>query len=432
MFFSALQTETSVPSPSLVVQFAIALFIGALIGIERERKQADEKELTIGGLRTFTLIALCGAVAAWLSQTAELPWLFLAVGAMVTAAILAGYVQHVRAQPQSVGMTTEIAALVTYLLGGTTLYGEAGVAVALAIATSAVLAFKQPMHGFVRRIGQDDLYAALKLLIATFIILPVLPNRTLDPWDALNPYELWVLVILISALSFLGYLLSRWIGATKGTTLTGLLGGLVSSTAVTLSLSRRSREIKASLPAEAALLSGLMLAWSTMFVRIVVEVALVHRPLVPRVAVGMGAMAAAAAVAAAISYRRANSARSEVSIPLKNPFSLTAAIKFAAFFAAVLCVVAVVNRNAPSSGIYIVAALAGLTDVDAIALSMARAAKGGSDPDLAVRAITTAAVANTLTKCAIVGVLAAPRLRVQVIVATLGILACGALTAVLV
>jgi uncharacterized membrane protein (DUF4010 family) len=432
MVLSEVQAESSVPLSSLVLQFATALFIGALIGIEREKKQTDDDEPSIGGLRTFTLIALCGAVAAWISQRAELPWLFLAVGAMVTASVVAGYVQHVRQRPDSIGMTTEIAALVTYLLGGTTLYGEAGVAVALAIATSAILAFKQPMHGFVHRIGREDLFAALKLLIATFIILPVLPDRTLDPWDALNPYELWVLVILISALSFLGYLLSRWIGATKGATLTGLLGGLVSSTAVTLSLSRRSREMKASRHAEAALLSGLMLAWSTMFVRVVVEVALVYRPLVPRVAIGMGAMAAAAAVAAAISYRRANASSSEVSIPLKNPFSLTAAIKFAALFAVVLCVVAVVNRNASSSGIYLVAALAGLTDVDAIALSMARAAKGGSDPEVAVRAITTAAVANTLTKCVLVGVLAAPRLRTQAILATLAILACGAAAAALV
>src|SRR5688572_29366750 len=129
MCFSALQTETSVPLSSLVLQFATALFIGALIGIEREKKQTDDDEPSIGGLRTFTLIALCGAVAAWTSQLAELPWLFLAVGAMVTAAVVAGYVQHVRQRPDSIGMTTEIAALVTYLLGGTTLYGEAGVAV---------------------------------------------------------------------------------------------------------------------------------------------------------------------------------------------------------------------------------------------------------------------------------------------------------------
>jgi uncharacterized membrane protein (DUF4010 family) len=430
MFFSALKTETSVPPPSLVVQFGIALFIGALIGIERERKQADEKELTIGGLRTFTLIALCGAVAAWLSQTADLPWLFLAVGAMVTAAILAGYVLHVRAQPKSVGMTTEIAALVTYLLGGTTLYGEAGVAVALAIATSAVLAFKQPMHGFVHRIGQDDLYAALKLLIATFIILPVLPNRTLDPWEALNPYELWVLVIAISGLSLFGYVLSRWIGATKGTTLTGLLGGLVSSTAVTLSLARRSRESagdsSANRAADPALLSGLMLAWCMMFIRVIVEVAIVHPPLVPRIALGMGTMAAAAVVVAAINYRRANAAASAVDVPLKNPFSLTAAIKFAALFSVVLCLVALVKRNASSSGVYAVAALAGLADVDAITLSMARSAKDSGESDVAVHAITVATVTNTLVKCAIFAVLGAPRLRWKTAAATAAILAAGA------
>src|SRR4030095_6479383 len=129
-----------------------------------------------------------------------------------------------------------------YLLAGLTTFGHAGLAVALAIATSAVLAFKAPLHASVERIGRDDLYAALKLLIATFIVLPVLPNRAVDPWGALNPYKIWWLVILISGLSLLGYAAARFLGPQRGPLVTGLFGGLVSSTAVTLGFSRESRE----------------------------------------------------------------------------------------------------------------------------------------------------------------------------------------------
>src|SRR4030095_14965546 len=128
-----------------------------------------------------------------------------------------------------------------YLLAGLTTFGHAGLAVALAIATSAVLAFKAPLHASVERIGRDDLYAALKLLIATFIVLPVLPDRTVDPWGALNPYKMWWLVILISGLSLLGYVATRWLGSGRGVPLTGLFGGLVSATGVTLSFARPSR-----------------------------------------------------------------------------------------------------------------------------------------------------------------------------------------------
>ena len=174
-----------------LLDFAIALFLGALVGLEREKKQTTEPERGIGGLRTFMLFAEAGAVAAWLSLQTASPWIFVATGALVTTLVVVGYLAWVRKQRDDVGLTTETAAIVVYLLGGLTIYGNAGLAVALAIATAAILAFKQPLHGWVDRVGRDDLYAGLTLLIATFIVLPVLPDRTLDPWQALNPYAMW-------------------------------------------------------------------------------------------------------------------------------------------------------------------------------------------------------------------------------------------------
>jgi uncharacterized membrane protein (DUF4010 family) len=280
--------ETLAPQP--VLHFAIALFIGALVGIEREKKQEREGERGIGGIRTFILFAQAGAIAAWLSQRLDTPWIFLGAGVLVTAMVVAGYVAYAR-EHHDFGLTTEIAALVVYLLGGTTIFGYPGLAVALAIATSAVLAFKEPLHETVERLGRDDIYAALKLLIATFIVLPVLPDRTVDPWGALNPYKMWWLVILISGLSLVGYAATRWLGPGRGIALTGLFGGLVSSTAVTLSLARRSREPDGEGQAR-ALAGGVLVAWTVMFVRVGVIAGALAPGLAGRLAIPLAVMTA--------------------------------------------------------------------------------------------------------------------------------------------
>ena len=368
--------DLSVP----VFDFAIALFLGALVGLEREKKQAAAPERGIGGLRTFMLFAEAGAVAAWISLQTNSPWVFVGAGALVAALVVTGYTAWTREHHGDVGLTTETAAIVVYLLGGLTIYGNAGLAVALAIGTTAILAFKQPLHGWVDRVGRDDLYAGLTLLIATFIVLPVLPDRTLDPWGALNPYAMWWLVILISGLSLVGYVATRVLGAERGMPLTGLFGGLVSSTAVTLSLARRSAEPKSQKAIAGALSAGILMAWTVMFARVAIEVAAVHLPLLSSLAVPLAAPAAVAAVARfsriEAPARRAPTPTSEVA--LRNPFSLMAAIRFALLFAVVLLAVKIVETHAPGRGLYGVAALAGLTDVDAITLSVASAARDGS------------------------------------------------------
>jgi uncharacterized membrane protein (DUF4010 family) len=409
--------------------FAIALFLGALVGIEREKRQADAPARGIGGIRTFILFAEAGAIAAWLSRVAESPWIFAAAGACATALVIAGYLAAVRKRPDDIGLTTEIAALVVFLLGGLAVAGEAGLAVALAIATSAILAFKQPMHAVVGRIDRDDLYAGLKLLFATFIVLPVLPDRPVDPWGALNPYRMWWLVILISGLSLVGYVATRWLGRGRGLPLTGLFGGLVSSTAVTLAFARRSRDEASDVGLADSLAAGMLLAWSVMFVRIAVEVTAVHPALLSQLAVPLAALTTVAGIAAAIAYRRAGrAARARGNdVPLRNPFSLMAAMRFAALFAAVLLVVKLVEHHAPGRGLYGVAALAGLTDVDAITLSVAVSARGGSIPDAtAVGAILVAAITNTLVKLGIVVGLGGAALARRLGAATAALVAAGA------
>ena len=209
-------------------------------------------------------------MAGWLERETSAPWILAAAILIVGALVIVGYFINAKPGPDDKGLTTEIAAMVVFLLGPMVMLGDQALAIGLGVITAAVLAYKQPLHGFVEKLGWDDVYAGVRLLIATFIALPLLPDRAIDPWGALNPYKLWLLVILISSLSLVGYVLTRWLGPTRGAALTGLTGGLVSSTAVTLSFSKEAREK----PQEAtALACGILLSWTVMFARVTVLVA---------------------------------------------------------------------------------------------------------------------------------------------------------------
>jgi uncharacterized membrane protein (DUF4010 family) len=406
--------------------FGTALLLGALVGIEREKRKADEHEPSIGGLRTFIVMALLGALGGSLSRMLQSPIVLVAVVATAGLIVLAGYVLAGRQYPDSLGLTTESAAIVVCLLGAMTTLGHREIAVPLAIVTAAVLAYKQPLHGFVEQIRWDDIYAGLRLLIATFIVLPLLPTEAIDPWGALKPYSLWLLVLLISSLSLVGYVGNRLLGAERGIVLAGLTGGLVSSTAVTLSCARQSRDAEKRATMLAA--CAILLAWCIMFGRVVVEVLVVNRELVSSLLVPFVAMGLVAAGLAGMLYWRAanggDRGKAAAEVPLRNPFSLTEAAKFGAFFAAVLLVVKFVQSRFPGQGLYMVAALAGLTDVDAITLSMAEYAKGG-DSHVAVNAIVIATLANTIVKCGMVVALGAAALSRPVVVATVAILVVG-------
>jgi uncharacterized membrane protein (DUF4010 family) len=407
-----------------VWNFATALLIGALLGIERERHKSEHDEQTIGGLRTFILFALIGALGGWLTLALDAPWILAVALIAALAPVLAGYVLSARTQPDGLGLTTELAAVATTMLGAMTMLGYRELAVGLGVAVAAILAYKQPLHGLVNKLDRDDVYAGLRLLIATFIILPLLPDQPVDPWGALRPRSLWMLVLLISSLSLVGYVATRLLGAERGIPLTGLTGGLVSSTAVTLAFSRQSRD-RTYASATPALASGILLAWAVMFARVIIEVLIVNRSLLPQIVAPFATMALVASVAAWYLGRRADSGGQAEEVPLKNPFSLRAAMRFAAFFALVLLVVKAVQAYAPDRGVYYVAALAGTTDVDAITLSMAQFARTGS-ADIAANAITIAALTNTVVKTAMVAALGSGRLRVPILGAALVIVAGGA------
>jgi uncharacterized membrane protein (DUF4010 family) len=376
------------------------------------------------------VLALLGAASAWLSRLTSSPWILAVVLLIVGAYVAVGYFVAARAEPDSTGLTTEVAAVIVFLLGAMVMLGQPELAIGLGVVTAAVLAYKQPLHGFVEKLGWDDIYAGVRLLIATFIALPLLPNEPIDPWGALNPYSLWLLVILISSLSLIGYVLTRLLGPARGTALTGLTGGLVSSTAVTLSFAKEARDNPQQAP---ALACGILIAWAVMFVRVIVLVAVVNRSLLTHVLVPFAAMAAVVGGFAAYLYFRggsADGAAAKGTLKVQNPFSLTEAAKFAALFAVVLLAVKIVQQHFPPSGLYAVAAIAGLTDVDAITLSMAEFAKAG-EARVAVIAIVIAALTNTLVKCGMAFFFAGPALGRPLLIATAATLAAGLATAFL-
>lgn len=415
--------------------FLIALLIGALIGIEREKKKVSDPGQAFGGIRTYTLLALLGAASAWLGRELGTPWILAATLVVVGGAVVASYVLQSRGSAEMPGLTSEVAALVVVMLGAMVVVGNPMLAVALAVITSALLAFKQPLHGMVQRIGTDDLFAGIKLLIASFIVLPLLPDHTLDRWGAINPFTLWLLVIMISALSLLGYVAVRLLGQSNGSAITGIAGGLVSSTATTLSFARSS----VTEPGDGhALAAGTLLSWLVMALRVGVVVAMLNAALLPTLAVPLGAMAASTAALALWHYhagRRAATGRrrgtGHAEVVVRNPFSLTAAMRFGALFALVMLATRLAQQHSPDVGVYLVSALAGLVDVDAIALSMARQAETAERMDQAALAITIAVLSNTLVKGGMVAVLARGPLRRQVVLATAVILGVTLLAALL-
>jgi uncharacterized membrane protein (DUF4010 family) len=418
-----------VPTPTdgqLVWGLTGALLVGALVGIEREKSKGQSGSVGIGGVRTFILFALTGAVAAWLARSLDSAWVFVAAVLGVSALAVAGYLVQARARAESIGLTTEVAIVAVCLLGGACVSGHLQIAVALGVAVSAVLAYKQPLHELVAKMGTEDIGAGVKLLAATFIVLPLLPREAIDPWGAIRPRSLWTLVILIAALSLVGYVATRALGERRGTTLAGITGGLVSSTAVTLSFARRSREEGGR--TDDALAAGLLLAWTVMNVRVLILVVAVYRPLLPSLLVPLAAMTAVTVAAAALLLRSTwgGEPSTAAAVPLRNPFRLTSAIQFALLFAAVLLLVALVRRYFPGRGYYVLAVLAGLTDVDAITLSLSGLARdGGIDAVTTVRALVLAALSNTVVKCGMVVALAHAGLRRRIVAATVLLLVVG-------
>jgi len=420
---------------SLFYRFGVALFIGLLIGLQREYT-ADQYGIREGrlsmfaGLRTFSLMALVGAAAAMIADLLDAPWAF--VGIIVPLGLLIAVGYYVTASRGDAGMTTEVAALVTVLAGALAYWNQVVLAVALAVITTGLLSLKLELHGFVERLTREDIFAVLKFALITAIILPVLPDETFGPppFDVLNPYTIWLLVVLISGISFLGYVLMKLLDAREGITLTGLLGGLASSTATTLSFAQRSQKHAEFSPSFAL---AIMLAWMVMFVRALVEVGTVNRALLEVVWLPMALAAGAGLLYAVYLYFFGRREDDHEQVALSNPFELSTAIKFALIFTVVLIVSRAGEYYLGETGIYLSSLIAGLADIDAVALSLSELSAGGDGLELtmAARGVLIAALANTVTKGGIVLAAGTPALRRALLPGFLLILVVGVVAGLL-
>ena len=373
----------------------VSLAIGLLIGLERERNPTAK-----AGLRTFALVGLAGGLSQHLASTLQASAL-VAVGlAAVSFAITAAYYHHHEDfHERDPGTTTILAVIVCYLLGALAAGPQRQLAVMMAIAVAALLYFKAELSGAVRGLDRRDLLSILQFAVVAFVVLPLLPDRGFGPDGVLNPRQVWFMVVLISGVSLAGYVALRLAGPRVGSLLVGLLGGLVSSTATTLSFSRIARERPEA---------GAMAATAVVTANLVLpaRVLALAAALAPEVAWKLALPLAAAVLAGALAFtisRTSASAAVPDAFTLGNPARLRTAIGFAAMYGVVLAVAAWVGRVAGDQGVYLVAAVSGTTDLDAISLSAIRMhSLGAISARQAALAVVLALVSNTVFKAAIV------------------------------
>ncbi len=390
---------------TLFLRFGVALLIGMLVGLQRQyayiayRGETDQSTM-VAGVRTFALLGLAGAGIAMVGDQLGSPWPFVSLLLALTAFFCVAY--YVQAQDGDVGMTTEIAAVIVVIAGALAYWDELTLAVALGVVTTGLLSFKLELHGLAASISREDIFATLKFAAITAIILPVLPNETYGPppFDVLNPQNIWWMVVLISGISFLGYILMKLISSQRGLSLTGILGGLASSTATTLSFAQRSQRSPGHLAKPFAL--AITLAWTVMFVRMMVQVAIVHTALLSHLWLPMVVMGGSALLYCIYLYL-APSGDDQEDVKVSNPFELGPAITFGLLYGVVLFLANGAQLLFGETGLYLSGIIAGLADVDAITLSMAELSRTETVAmDVASRTIVLAAVSNTAVKGIIV------------------------------
>ena len=398
----------------LALRFAAALGLGLLLGIERERKR--DAELFFGGVRTFALIALLGAVGAFMERALNQGWLIIAAFVALSALVIVSYATT--AARGELGITTQISAMLAFIVGALCGWQHVGVASVATVVCLLLLTFKDFLHRLARRVELADIEATLTFAVISVIILPLLPNQNFGPppLDVINPYKIWLMVVLIAGLNFLGYVLVKVLGNEHGLALTGILGGLVSSTAVTLSFSQRSRREPEM---SSAFVLAIVIAWTIMFLRVVIMVGIINRALAASLAVALGCMALAGLLVCLALWRR-RAHETGVVTAGANPFELGEAIKFGLLFGIVTIVAKAAEVYLGATGLYLAGAVAGATDVDAIALSMAnRATTTPESIKIAAYTIVIAVISNTLVKAGMVAFMGAPAMRRTIVLVTL-------------
>jgi uncharacterized membrane protein (DUF4010 family) len=420
---------------ALIVNLAVALGLGGLIGMEREithiGKQQREKGIEFSGMRTYALISLLGFLAAYLGSFLG-TWIVGILLGIVGVFLLAEYWLK-NQQHHFFGITSELASLATFAVGGLAFHSKIA-AVSVTVAVVLVLAMKKWIRSFLKKVSELEFLATIKFIIIAFVILPILPREAIDPWGFFNLNNIWLMVVFISGISFVGYVLTKTIGMKKGLGITGLVGGLASSTAVTTSMAEQSKRNK---KIQNPFTFAVVIASAVMFIRVGFEVFVLNRELLSNLAVTLGAMLVASGGVLGFlwwsSSKKEQQQKSKKELQLSSPFQLAPALKFGIFYVVILVLSNLANRFFGESGIYAAATVSGLADVDAITISLSNLAKSGEIfPSVAVKGITIAVLVNTAVKLSIVKIFGSPKFFRQAVVAFGVVLGSGLLAVLLV
>ncbi|BBG66407.1 hypothetical protein NNO_1704 [Hydrogenimonas sp.] len=409
----------------VVKSLVITILLGFTIGMQRSMTYIYKGEQSFAGSRTFALIALAGYISGWLEH--YIPGFILVSMAVFGFLVGTSYVMKVRTS-QRWGMTTQAAAIVTFMLGLMVRFGFENYAAFIGVVTIILLEIKPRLRKVEAHISSTDIKAVVLLLVMSFVVLPVLPDRMIGPYNIFNPYKTWLMAVVIAGISFVGYVSIKVFGQKHGVFLTGAAGGLISSTAVTVSLSKMFQKREELLNNYAG---GIAIACTFMYLRVLFEAFVIHPELAGRLA---PAYLGAALSGLAFSYYLYTHSKSvqisiESSAITKNPLQLSEAIKFGILFGIIYGAVAFVQTRYGDIGVYIVSFFSGLTDVDAITLSLSQLSADGKLAEVAaMKGIVAASVTNSIVKLGIVFWLGGLKLGwrlAQFFTLTLGIMLVG-------
>lgn len=377
----------------LLTRFGLAIGLGLLVGLQRQRVESR-----MAGIRTFSLITLLGAVCSALAKPFGVAVLAAGLLAVAGLAVMGNLLAARQAGEDGIdmGLTTEVAMLVMFAVGAYAMVGDPMLCLMVAGGVAVLLHIKDPLHKAIASLGDRDFWAIIQFILISAVILPIVPDRTIGPYDVVNPRDVWWMVVLIVGIGLAGYLVYRFFGEKAGTLLGGVLGGMVSSTATAVGWAQRTRGAEALIPIAAVVI---LVSSTVSFVRVMIEVAVVVPGLALKVLPPIAVMLAVMIVMSWLEHRRAKGEESGESPELGNPSKLGPAFIFAALYAGVLIAIAAAKEHFGERGLYVVAVLSGLTDMDAITLSTAHMMKEGTvEVPTGWRLIVTASIANLAFK----------------------------------
>lgn len=385
-------------------QLGLAAALGALIGLERERKHQLEYKFekdnnSFGGIRTFSLIALVGALSYLLSSYSIV--FFTVISVALMALIVSSYV--ISSQKYgNIGITSEVASVTVYIIGilcGMGLFFEATI---VAFIVLMLLVLKEPLHSWAKKIKFQEIVSTLEFMIVAFVVLPLLPNQAYGPYGFFNPYSVWLLVVFISGISFVSYVAIKFFGTKRGLTLTGFLAGFISTTALAFSLSAQSKK---NVKVVGPYVLAMVVASLAMLLRICIEVSVLNFDLISLLLIPVLSMFGVGAIAGLFLWKRNSKVRGKIevkdSIRLSSPFSLVPALKFALFFVLILFFSQFAVHNMGTGGLYLTGFFSGFVDVDAVTVSMANLSKVDLNQEVAVRVIMITVIVNTIVKAGV-------------------------------